>query len=356
MERPEVSVVMAVYNERPYLREAVESILDQTFRKFEFIIVDDGSTDGSADTLEEISKEDSRVRVFHLENQGPAGARNYALRHASGRYIAIMDGDDISLPERFEQQVRFLDKNPDVGILGTQVEVVDEHGEHIDYWSHPTDPATIAWRILFNACLIHSSVMMRRSLVSEMGGYAEWATCSHDHELWTRAVLNTRLTALPQTLLKFRLSENSITALRRREQMQMSCEAAAELHRALLGSLASEKIAHFLVWMYQFNLERAIDEADVDDFRAVFEYLGRLYRAHRDQFGPGEANVAVRRELLPRLDLMASKIAEEKGWSTGVWYKVRARLMRPTYEVFPWLWQAAREKLMPTRKPGNVRS
>jgi hypothetical protein len=127
--------------------------------------------------------------------------------------------------------------------------------------------------------------------------------------------------------------------------MEVNCKAAANLHDALLGEMAKKKIAHFLVWLYQFGLERAVRETGVDDFESVYEYLGRLYRAHRERFGSQGANIQVRREVLPQLDLMATEIAEEKGWKTGLWYKMRARLMRPTYEVFPWLWQAMQDRL-----------
>jgi hypothetical protein len=130
--------------------------------------------------------------------------------------------------------------------------------------------------------------------------------------------------------------------------MKFSCESAVEnLHRVLLGDLVDEDIAHFLIWLHQFGVERAVEETGVDNFESVYEYLGQLYQAHRARFNSQGWNIQVRREVLPRLDLMAAKIAEEKGMGVGFWYKVRARLMSPTYEVLPWLWRSARDKLIP---------
>lgn len=347
VERPEVSVVMAVYNGRPYLEESVESILSQTFEDFEFIIVNDGSEDGSGKILKQFAMKDERIQLVHQENRGHVASLNRGLKLAQGRYVARMDADDISHPERLRRQVNFLDDNPDVGVAGTQVTVIDEEGKEIDHWTPPTEPSLVAWRLLFNACFTHPSIMMRRSLLQELGGYALWAESAGDHELWTRAVQVSRLTTVPCTLLKFRRSGGSITATKRAEQMQVNCRAAANLHRVLLGESTNEDIAHFLVWLRQFGLERAVEETEVDDFESVYEYLGLLYRAHRERFGSHGSCIQVRREVLPRLDLMAAKMAEEKGAGIGLWYKIRARLMRPTYEVFPWLWRSARGKLLP---------
>lgn len=345
MGKPVVSVVMAVYNGKPYLEKSVRSILEQTFKDFEFIIINDGSEDGSGEVLEEWAAIDDRVQLVHQENMGLIASLNRGLDLARGRYIARMDADDVSHPKRFELQVDFLDVNSGAGVAGTQVEVISEEGEHIDHWTPPRASSLIAWRLLFNAPYVHPSVMARRELLEELNGYSKSARHSEDYELWTRAIQVSCLTSVPHTLLKFRVSENSVTGSKRREQMETNCRVAERYHRVLLGDKVEESIAHFLVWLCQFGFERAVEETGVDDFESVHEYLGRLYRGHRDRFGSEDANIQVRREVLPRLDLMAEKIAEERGPGVGLWYKIRARLMRPTYEVFPWLWRAAREKI-----------
>src|SRR5918996_2481069 len=114
---PKVSVVMPAYNAAVYLDEAVTSILNQTFREFEFIVINDGSTDDTVSILDKYEKSDSRIRVYHQENQGMIAALNRGCRLARGKYIARMDADDISLPRRFERQLEFMEGHPQIGIL-----------------------------------------------------------------------------------------------------------------------------------------------------------------------------------------------------------------------------------------------
>lgn len=345
---PRVSVVMSVHDGRPYLIQAVQSILKQTFEDFEFIIINDGSSDGSQTVLEQFAERDDRIRLLHQTNRGLTASLNRGLELARGTYIARMDDDDISHPDRFERQVRFLENNPDVGVLGGGARVIDENGDPTDYWMPPTKHGHITWRLLFNACFTHPSVMVRRALLQELGGYADWARCSQDHELWTRAALATRLAALPDELIQFRRSEGSITATSRDAQMNTNCRAAAQLHQALLGSAADDDIAHFLVWLHQFDLDTATEETGVEDFHFVFEYLRALYRAHVERFCKEGSCVQVRREVLPRLDLMAEEVAKSQGWGAGVWHKARARLMPPIQDAIPWMWRAARDRLSST--------
>jgi hypothetical protein len=259
-----------------------------------------------------------------------------------------MDGDDISRPARLEKQVRFLEGNPGIGVLGGGAKVIDKNGEPIGHWIPPKEHVRITWRLLFNTCFTHPSVMMRHSLIQDLGGYADWARCSQDHELWTRVALETRLAALPDELIKFRRSEGSITATSRDAQMETNCRAAAQLHQALLGSAAKNDVAHFLVWLHQFDLETASEETGVEDFRSVFEYLRVLYRAHVERFCGDDSRIQVRREVLPRLDLMADELAKHQGWGAGVWHKARARFMPPVQEFIPWMWRAAQDRLTST--------
>jgi glycosyltransferase involved in cell wall biosynthesis len=339
---------MSVHDGRPYLTQAVQSLLGQTFEDFEFIIINDGSSDGSRAVLERFAERDNRVRLVHQTNRGLTASLNRGLELARGTYIARMDDDDISRPDRFERQVRFLEANPDVGVLGGGTRVIDETGEPVDYWMPPAKHGHITWRLLFNACFTHPSVMVRRSLLQELGGYADWARCSQDHELWTRAAQETRLAALPDELIQFRRSEGSITATSRDAQMNTNCRAAAQLHQALLGSAADDDIAHFLVWLHQFGLDTATEETGIDDYRLVFEYLRVLYRAHVERFCEDGSHVPVRREVLPRLDRMAEEVAKRQGWGAGVWHKARARLMPPVQDAIPWMWRAARDRLSST--------
>jgi glycosyltransferase involved in cell wall biosynthesis len=339
---------MSVHNGNPYLEKAVRSILAQSFEDFEFIIINDGSTDGSRAILDQFGEQDDRVRLVHQPNRGLTPSLNRGLELARGEYIARMDDDDVSCPTRLQRQVHFLEANPGVGVLGGGAKVVDETGEWIGHWIPPKEHGRITWRLLFNACFTHPSVMMRRSLIQELGGYADWARYSQDHELWTRAALKTRLAALPDELIKFRRSEGSVTANSRDAQMETNCRAAAQLHQALLGSVADNDVAHFLVWLHQFDLDTATKETGIEDYRLVFEYLRALYKSHVDRFCEDGSRIQVRREVLPRLDLMADELAKHQGWGAGVWHKMRARFMSPVQEFIPWMWRAAHDRLTST--------
>lgn len=344
---PKVSVIMAVYNERPYLEKAVQSVLDQTFGDFEFIIVNDGSTDGSKEVLERFEQNSARIRLIHQENRGLIASVNRGLELAKGQYIARMDGDDICYPERFERQVRFLDSSPEVGILGTQIEKIDADGEvREDWkWSLPTDPEVISWRLLFNTCLCNPSVMMRRSILESLGGYARWATYVEDYELFTRAVLQTRLANLPDTLLKFRRHEGSVTVKRREEQIRTSAKAAIALHQAILGSSVSEQNVRFLVWMDIKDLEQAIQETRAEDFVSIHKYLRSLYKAYIRRFTITESNVLVLRRALRKLDTIAGQIYNHKELGGSLLYRCRSLSIVSGREVFPLVWQLLKSRI-----------
>ena len=338
-----VSVVMAVYNERPYLQEAVQSILDQTFEDFEFIIINDGSTDGSKEVLECFADRDDRIRLAHQENKGLIASLNRGLDMARGQYIARMDGDDISHPERLEKQVDFLNANSEIGILGTQIEWINSEGETIGSWSAPADPDLIAWKLLFNTCLDHPTILARKSLLLNLGGYAEWTLHAEDYELWTRAVRKSRLASLPGTLLKHRQHDGSITVKRRREQIQMVCRAAANLHQELLRGSFDEEVTHFLVWAEIKGISEAITETNVCHLSRVQTYLRRLYAAYTETLCSGNLNTQVRRRALAKLQSFAS--ASEGSTAEMKIQKLKNRLMPPRIQILPWVFVCAKEKL-----------
>lgn len=347
---PPVSVLMPVYNGRPYLERAVRSVLDQTFENFEFIIINDGSTDGSREVLERFAANDDRIRLVHHENQGPAASLNRGLDLARGRYIARMDADDVTHPERFERQLCFLESNPEIEVVGTQIESIDADGTpsgKLSGWFLPTDPDMVAWSLLFHSCLCDPSILARHSLFRELNGYAEWVGHSGgDYELWTRAVLKSRLVNLPEKLHQYRQHGDSITRTKRSGQLRTSCKAVGALHRALLGPSVDERISHFLLWMEEKNLDTAVEETGLDAYSAVHRHLRALYEAHaRRLSGTDGPNIQVRRRALHKLDLLARKIAEERGWAPEALYKVRARLMRPVSEVPPWVLKAVRRRI-----------
>ena len=170
---PLVSVVMPVYNGEKYLAEAIESILQQTFTDFEFIIVDDGSTDGSAAIIEAYAKQDSRIRFKpHEKNRGESSARNTGIRASMGAYVAAMDCDDVSLPRRLEKQVALLNEQPRIGAVGVAGHIVTEDLEIIQPYPVRTNSAVISFHMLVRgANFLKAAVMTRREHLEAVGGF-----------------------------------------------------------------------------------------------------------------------------------------------------------------------------------------
>jgi len=196
---------MPVYNAEAYLREAMESILGQTFRDFEFLIIDDGSTDGSAALIR--SYADPRIRfVQNAQNLRLAATLNRGLGLARGEYIARMDADDVSLPERFARQAAFLDAHPAVGIVGVWAWTFGEARFKIP---HPTGHERIRAKLLFDSALVHPAVMMRRSLLDAHGLRYEALGHFEDYALWQRAARLFPLANLPEYLFRYRVTGQS---------------------------------------------------------------------------------------------------------------------------------------------------
>jgi glycosyltransferase involved in cell wall biosynthesis len=212
MSSPSVSVCMPVYNTERYVAEAVESILAQTFGDFEFIIIDDGSTDGSRAILERYAKQDDRIRLISRPNTGIVGARNEALGLARGELIAVMDSDDVALPERFELQVAYLREYPECVMVGSRVLAMDPEGDPLGEWNHAQSHEEIEEVLLdvnSDSCIGHPAVMMRREAVLEVGKYKDRAPVE-DRDLFLRLGERGRLANLPQVLLRYRLHPSSI--------------------------------------------------------------------------------------------------------------------------------------------------
>jgi len=259
-----------------------------------------------------------------------------------------MDGDDIAHPERLDRQVDFLEENGHIGILGTKADFIDVDGNFKGRWSIPTDPDSIASKLLFNTCIIGPSVMMRRKLLEDLGGYEAWASPAEDYELWTRAVWKTRIANLPDTLYKLRRHSGSVTVSRREKQIQVVAKAATRLHRALLGSQADERLSRFLVWMRVKEIDRAVEETGVENFRAVHEYLRNLYCAYRKKIISKDTDIQVRRRMLAKMDRIAERISTRENWINEVCCRIYSRFMCPTTEFVPWLWRSLSEKFCKT--------
>lgn len=235
-----ISALMAVYNGESYLRQAVESILDQTFRDFEFIIIDDGSSDSTWEIITEYAERDQRIMlVQNKENIGLTKSLNKGLALAQGEYVARQDADDVSLPKRFEKQVTLLNKHPEVVLASCDIEVITSEGCPVEKYQRACDSDLVAWYLLFHNRLAgHSQVMFRRKSAINLGGYSETYRCSQDYELWCRLVKVGKIAILPEVLLQQRIHSRSISAEKKLEQ-----EAYTLIQvRHNIGQLVGEEI------------------------------------------------------------------------------------------------------------------
>lgn len=232
MEHPKVTVLMAVYNGEKYLREAVESIFNQTFKNFEFLIIDDGSTDGSLEILK--LYKDPRICIVKNEtNLGLIKSLNGGLKIAKSEYIARMDADDISLPQRLEKQVAFMDAHPEIGVCGTWLEAF-ENGE-TSVWTLPLQHDNIFTGMLFQCSLYHPTVIIRKDTIFALNAfYNEEFIHTEDYEYWARLGLSgVKFANIDKVLLKYRLHSKRITEVYNATQKKNS----DKIRMMLLNSL-----------------------------------------------------------------------------------------------------------------------
>jgi glycosyltransferase involved in cell wall biosynthesis len=229
--QPRISVLMAVYNGERYLREAIESILGQTYGDYEFLIIDDASTDATSEVIR--SYADARIRLIrNAVNLGLARSLNGGLEASRGEYIARMDCDDISMTDRFARQVTFLDRRAEVAICGTQVEFVG--GDPRWRATYPTEPDEVAAWLLFMCCLIHPSIMMRRSLLqAHRLRYDPAFPRTQDYDLFERCSRVCPLANLGEVLLKYRLHDGQVS----RTDNRIQDELAARVQMRLLDRM-----------------------------------------------------------------------------------------------------------------------
>lgn len=227
---PTISVLMPVYNGERYLKQAIESILAQTFADFEFLIIDDGSSDRSIEILQTYATQDSRIRLTLRENRGIPRTRNQLLAQATGEFVAIMDADDIALPDRFQLQVEFLRQHPEVVCVGGALDWIDEKGRLLGHCPMPQDDAELQKLMLGGISLLHHpTTMARRAALVQVGGYNETMTASSDLDLWLRLGEIGQLANLPDTVLQYRLHAKSITHAK---QTKQAADALAACQRA----------------------------------------------------------------------------------------------------------------------------
>ncbi|HET7315120.1 glycosyltransferase family 2 protein [Salinisphaera sp.] len=283
---PRVSVFIPAFNAERYIAQAIESVLSQTWSDFELLIIDDGSTDNTSAVLDRYAG-DARVRIeYNDSNRGTPWTRNRGLEMARGEYIALLDADDVCMPDRLEEQVAFLDRRPDISVLGTRVAKSDEEGRALPIdrrrrqWFEPDD---IAVEMLFS-CPILQPTMMARSAVLKAYGYDLDFPVAQDYEQFVRMACEQRFAVLPQALTLYRQHATQATSAKV-EQMRAARHRLQARQLAELGVDfdASDVARHDL--LFKFKGRRLFQELnggelDIEFVRWARDWIERLLAAN----------------------------------------------------------------------------
>ena len=272
IKNPKVTVLMPVYNAKIYLREAIDSILNQTFRDFEFLIINDASTDSSKNII--LSYKDSRIRYFeNKKNLGVARTLNRGLRLAKGEYIARMDADDIAIASRLEKQVDYMDKHPKIAVCGTWLKAI--HDTKSEIWKAPAAHEEIRSLMLFYDAIFHPTVMIRTGIIKKYNlRYSESYLYAEDYELWVRIAKHSRLANMPEVLLHHRIQQKrNVDDYLKIQQESANKIRLSQLHHLGIRPNRSEFATHVIISMGTYKREKSF-------VTAAEKWLGKLIMAN----------------------------------------------------------------------------
>jgi len=357
MTSPLVSVVMSVFNGERFLREAVESILGQTFRDFEFIVVEDGSTDRTASILDSYQKSDPRIRVYHQENQGLIESLNRGCLLAQGKYIARMDADDVALEDRLTRQVDFMEKHPHIAVLGGAVEWIDANGKSLGIQHTPVTDCEIKSELLRRNVFWHSTVLMLKEAFVSAGGYRGAVVDAEDYDLWLRIAEHFPVANLEAVVLKYRIHPLQVSMRKRRQQTlsKLAVQASATLRRkGIPDPLASAKeIPPDLLLAMGIPEARQRNEI-ILEIRQWIRYMclaGEHPVALQAADQILQSDLAyVERWQIADLHLAVARLHWGQGsYRKGIWAALRAVLTRPAILARPLKPVLLRLRLLPAR-------
>jgi glycosyltransferase involved in cell wall biosynthesis len=277
---------MPVYNCRQFLEESVNSILNQTYRDFEFIIVDGSSDDGTYEFLNSLS--DTRINLIreHIRS-GITSSLNHGLQVAKGEYIARMDADDISFPHRFERQIQYLDDHPEIGVLGTGIQIIDIQGNFLEKLQFPAQNNLLRWFMCFYDPIINPTVMMRKDIVLQAGGYDMEMRKCEDYNLWQRLFAITQFSNLQDILFSLRKHESNLSTVNPLEEMSFSIQVSRTMISGILKKVVPLSVVQY-IWR---NGERSASNASVSA-----ELIYELYKAFVSKYNVSNSEKGIIRK------------------------------------------------------------
>lgn len=279
MHPPVISVLMAIYNGERFAKEAIESILDQTFTDFELILIDDCSNDNTLQIMKQY--DDPRVVIIENErNLGLARSLNRGLEVAHGKYIARMDADDISMPDRFSKQIEYLEKHFDIDVCGSWIESIDKNGNLIIFGKSkpPLSSNVINCYLLFQNPVVHPTVIFRNRIFQKIDPYNPEFNIAQDYDLWTRTIGNYKIANMPEFLLKYRIHGNNLSYNFEKTLLEEYKIRKNVIEIFLKSKFSAYEDKVFIQWITGFPNKKMNDilEIDVLILKLYQQYIGNI--------------------------------------------------------------------------------
>jgi len=269
-----ISVIMPVYNSQVFLEESIKSILNQTYKRFEFIIINDGSTDNSLEIIKKYQEQDFRVIVINRENKGIARSLNEGIFISKGKYIARMDSDDISLPQRLEKQIAFMESHTDVGVCATWIEIFGDEIATRKIGRFSKDDQVLKTSLLFSVPFPHPSVMIRTSAIKKKYKYNIKYDAIEDYKLWLDMSKTTKFSTVPEILLKYRQVHTSYSHTAEKSfehRFKLTKKIFSEITSSLgMNNTMEEDRIHFIL-----GLNKRISTYNLDVYKALI-YINKI--------------------------------------------------------------------------------
>lgn len=294
-----VSVMMAVYNSETYLKEAIDSILNQTYKNFEFIIANDGSKDRSRDII--LSYTDPRiVYIENRENLGIVATRNKCIDISKGKYIAVLDSDDIALPSRLEKQVKFMESNPEYGLCGTYFKVINKKGKKLYNVKFPITDFELKTYLHFGNCFCHSTILLRTQLAQSIR-YPEAFQLGEDYALWQSISSVSKVYNLPFFSTYYRIHTQNISSSKHEEMF----EAIKRINEQNLKKLNIEFSDSDIINYSKFLIFNHTYFTPENNFNELKNFLAKIILKIKSD--PNIANLVVLKFFLDRWFVLCFK-------------------------------------------------
>jgi glycosyltransferase involved in cell wall biosynthesis len=263
---PKVSATLTTFNgaTRRYLGFAIESVLNQTFKDFELLIIDDGSSDSTKQFCEKYLI-DNRVKYIYQDNKGLAGARNTGIENSQGEYICFLDDDDVWKEDKLQKQLDFFEKNPDAGMVYTNLELIDEVGKVIGYQKHKANGDIYKELFYENIVDAPSSCMIRKEVFEKVGNFKEWMKSAEDYELWFRIAKEFKIYSTNEPLVEYRVHQNKMST----NYSKMEFYGIATLYYTLENDSSVDEIEVYYK-LYEKYASKHFSLKNMQEFRKYF--------------------------------------------------------------------------------------